>query len=85
MSMTQKIFNDLVICGKQKTAAQMAAQHNTSVDAIRARLSEIRRRGYAIYANRRVDSKGREKTFYRHGAPTRAVIAAGLAFQSLIK
>jgi hypothetical protein len=34
-------------------------------------------KGVPIYANTRTDTKGRVKTKYRIGAPSRAVIAAG--------
>lgn len=77
MSLKQKIFTTLVTNGKQKTAAQLAAQLNTTTESVAARISEIRDDGYAIYANARKDSNGRVKTFYRHGAPTREVVAAG--------
>jgi len=85
MNMKQKIFQQLVTEGKQKTAAQLAAQFNTTEATIKARISEIRHAGYPIYANRRVDTKGRAKTFYRHGSPTRSVIAAGYMLRSLMK
>lgn len=77
MSMKQGIYNQLVVQGKQKTAAQLAAQFKTTPATVAARISELRMEGFAIYANRKVDANGREKTFYRHGAPSRAVVAAG--------
>lgn len=77
MSMKQAIYNQLVVQGKQKTAAQLAAQYKTTSSTITARINELRQEGFAIYANRKVDAQGREKTFYRHGAPSRAVVAAG--------
>lgn len=83
MTQFEKIFNALVVEGQQKTAAQLAAQLGTSTNAVRARVSEIRDAGYAIYANKRTDTKGRVKRFYRHGAPTRSLIAAGRLFQKL--
>lgn len=85
MNMKQKIFTQLVTEGKQKTAAQLAAQYNTTEATVKARISEIRHSGYAIYANRKVDSKGRAKTFYRHGTPTRSMVAAGYMLRSLLK
>lgn len=33
--------------------------------------------GFAVYSNRRVDSKGRVTNKFRHGNPSRRVIAAG--------
>lgn len=77
MSMKQKIFTALVREGKEKTAAQLAAQLGTSVKSVAARVSEIRDEGYVIYSNRQVDSKGRVKYFYRHSNPTRAMLRAG--------
>ena len=84
MNMKQKIFQMLVVEGKQKTAAQLAAQLSTTKATVAARISEIRDEGYAIYANRRTDTAGRTKTFYRHGTPSRAVVAAGRALMKAI-
>ena len=39
MNMKQKIFQQLVTEGKQKTAAQLAAQYNTTEATIKARIS----------------------------------------------
>lgn len=84
MSMKQKIFTALVKQGKEKTAAQLAAQLGTTPKAVAARVSEIRDDGYVIYSNREVDSKGRVKYFYRHSTPTRAMLRAGrLVFKTI--
>lgn len=85
MSMKQKIFQALVVEGKQKTAAQLAAQLKTTPGTVAARISEIRDEGYAIYANERTDSNGRTKTFYRHGTPTRSMVRAARAFESMLR
>lgn len=77
MTMKQKIFEALVTNGQQKTLAQLAAQLKTTEGTVAARISEIRDEGYAIYANKRTDTAGRTKTFYRHGTPSRTVVAAG--------
>lgn len=77
MSMKQKIFEALVQEGKQKTAAQLAAQLGTTRKTVAARISEIRDEGYVIYSNREVDTKGRVKYFYRHSTPTRTMLRAG--------
>ena len=78
MSLFEKVFNSLAVEGNERTAAQMANFYGTTTDSIRARISEIRmNKGYAVYANKRTDSNGRTKTFYRVGTPTRAVVAAG--------
>lgn len=79
MTMKQKIFTALVTEGKQKTLAQLAAQLGTTESTVAARISEIRDEGYSIYANKRTDTKGRVKTFYRNGTPRKAVVAAGRA------
>lgn len=84
MTMKQKIFEALVTNGQQKTLAQLAAQLKTTEGTVAARISEIRDEGYAIYANRRTDTAGRTKTFYRHGTPSRAVVAAGRALMKAI-
>lgn len=57
------------------TAAQIEARFG--VRNVRATISDLRLDGYAIYANRRTDTKGRTKTFYRLGTPSRRVVAAG--------
>lgn len=84
MTMKQKIFDALVTNGNQKTLAQLASQLKTTQGTVAARISEIRDEGYAIYANKRTDSNGRTKTFYRHGAPSRTVVAAGRQLLKLI-
>ena len=42
-----------------------------------ATVSDLRYEGFAIYANKRTDSKGRTSTKYRLGTPSREIIAAG--------
>ena len=79
MTMKDKIFAALVKEGKQKTLAQLAAQLKTTEGTVAARISELRDEGYAIYANKRTDTNGRVKTFYRNGTPRKAVVAAGRA------
>lgn len=78
MSIFNKVFNVLVVEGREASAKQMASWFGTTPNTIAARISELRtQEGFAIYANKRVDSKGRTATFYRAGNPTRAVVAAG--------
>ena len=78
MSLFEKVFNTLVIEGNERTAKQMANFYGTTEDSIRARISEIRmNKGFAVYANKRPDTAGRTKTFYRVGTPRKAVVAAG--------
>ena len=57
------------------TAAQIETRFG--VGNARSTVSALRMKGYAIYANQKTDTKGRTKTFYRLGTPSRAVVAAG--------
>ncbi len=59
------------------TAAQIANWY--SIGNVTATVSDLRMDGFAIYANRTTDTKGRVKTFFRLGTPSRAVVAAGYA------
>ncbi len=78
MSIFEKVFGSLVVEGNERTAAQMANFYGTTVGSIQARISELRHKaGIAVYANKRTDTAGRTKTFYRVGSPKRAVVAAG--------
>jgi len=79
MSLYNQVFNVLVTEGRQATAKQMASWFNSSASTVAARVSDIRSAGFAVYANKRTDSKGRTSTFYRVGAPTKAMVAAGIA------
>jgi len=49
----------------------------------RASVSDIRYQGFAVYANRHTDTKGRTTTKYRIGRPSRELIAAGYKAMSL--
>lgn len=75
MTKTNKVFEALVLNGEELTAKQIAARYNVANphDAI----YQIRHQGYAIYLNEHKDSKGRVTMKYRHGAPSRALVAAG--------
>ena len=61
--------------GERLTAKQIAARFDIANPT--ATVSDLRYMGYAIYANRHTDSKGRETTKYRLGRPSREVVAAG--------
>ena len=62
--------------GEELTAKQIAARF--SIANPTATISDLRlRHGYAVYANRKTDTKGRVSTKYRIGNPSRAVVAAG--------
>jgi|TARA_R110002074_G_scaffold101082_2_gene218229 predicted ArsR family transcriptional regulator len=77
-SLKSKILSSLKE-GNEVSGKQFAARHNTGVNAVAARVSELRREGYAIYNNKKTDSQGRVSMKYRIGAPTRKVVAAGYA------
>ena len=79
MSLYSKVFNTQVNEGRQATAKQMGAWFGASASTVAARVSDLRSAGYAVYANKRTDSKGRTSTFYRVGTPTKAIVAAGIA------
>jgi predicted ArsR family transcriptional regulator len=58
------------------TAGQLAGLVDTTVPSVRARISELRRSGYAVYANTRAKDN---KTFYRLGKPSREMVAQAYA------
>ena len=63
--------------GEELTAKQIRARFSAKNphDVVR----QVRRQGYAVYANTRTNSKGDTKTFYRLGTPSRAMVAAAYA------
>lgn len=61
--------------GEQLTGKQLRARFG--VNNPRATVSALRMKGYPIYCNEHVDTKGRVTMKYRLGTPSRAVIAAG--------
>jgi predicted ArsR family transcriptional regulator len=61
--------------GEQLTAKQIAARF--SVKNPTATISNLRFEGYAVYANKHTDTKGRVSTKYRLGKPSREIVAAG--------
>jgi predicted ArsR family transcriptional regulator len=66
---------EVLATGQELTAKQI--QSRFGVGNARATVSALRMKGYPIYANEHKDTKGRVKTKYRLGSPSRAVIAAG--------
>ena len=77
MSIFDKVYNTLVVEGNELTAKQMADFFGTTPATIVARIADLRNSGNAVYANRKTNSKGVTRTFYRVGTPTKAVVAAG--------
>ena len=61
--------------GVALTAKQIEARFG--VGNARSTVSALRMKGFAIYSNESVDTKGRVKNKYRIGTPSRAVVAAG--------
>lgn len=54
------------------TASQLAGLVGTTKASVVARISDLRRSGYAVYANTRAKDN---KTFYRLGKPSREMVA----------
>lgn len=69
-----KLFQSLYK-GEKLTEAQIT--HRFGLKNPSAAVSDIRFRGYAIYADENFDTKGRRTVKYRMGTPSRKVIAAG--------
>jgi predicted ArsR family transcriptional regulator len=61
--------------GEQMTVAQM--KQRFSIANPTATVSDLRYEGFAIYANKHTDTKGRTTTKYRLGTPSREIVAAG--------
>ena len=61
--------------GEQLTAAQIKARFGIANPT--ATVSDLRYSGFAVYANKHTDTKGRVSTKYRLGRPSREVVAAG--------
>lgn len=75
MSNKQRVLEALMTNPRGLTAAQIQARYG--VGNARAEVSRLRMDGFAVYANQSTDTKGRTKTFYRLGRPSRKVVAAG--------
>jgi hypothetical protein len=61
--------------GEELTAKQIT--HRFSMPNPTASVSALRFQGYAIYANKRTNTRGETFTKYRLGRPSRAIVAAG--------
>jgi predicted ArsR family transcriptional regulator len=75
MTQNERILKALKT-GSGFTAAQLAAMAGTTKPTVRARISELRKEGFAVYANTR---KTDGKTFYRLGKPSREMVAMAYA------
>lgn len=58
------------------TAAQLAGLTGSTEASVRARISDLRSSGFAVYANTRAKDN---KTFYRLGKPSRQMVAQAYA------
>jgi Mn-dependent DtxR family transcriptional regulator len=68
-----KLFNALVREGETLSAAQISKRFGIKNPT--ATISDIRARGYAIYANSRKAGNGVQVTEYRHGEASRRMTA----------
>ena len=77
MTLTQKDkLRKAFLNGAELTSKQIRAQFK--IASLTKVVSNLRLEdGLPIYANKHVDTKGRETTKFRLGTPSRAVIAAG--------
>ncbi len=67
--------------GEQLTAKQIAARFGVKNPT--ATVSDLRFAGFAVYANKHTDTKGRTSTKYRLGRPSREIVAAGYKAMAL--
>jgi hypothetical protein len=72
---TGKAFKALVLDGQTLTASE--AKKRFGIGNLSAEATRIRQQGFAIYANSRKARNGVTVTEYRHGKPSRKIIAAG--------
>jgi Holliday junction resolvasome RuvABC endonuclease subunit len=76
-----KLFRALVINGESLTEA--AIQKRFGIKNPTATISQIRQRGYAVYANSRKAGNGVQVTEYRHGEASRKMVALAYKAQSM--
>ena len=62
--------------GQEFTARQI--EHRFKLANPTAAVSNLRTKGYAVYANPRVNGRGEIYTKYRLGTPSRRIVAAGI-------
>lgn len=76
-----KLFKALVIDGE--TLTESAISKRFGIANPTATISQIRQRGYAVYANPRKAGNGVQVTEYRHGEASRRLVALAYKAQSL--
>jgi hypothetical protein len=74
-----KLFKALVLDRETLTPAQISKRFGIKNPT--ATISDIRQRGYAIYANSRTAGNGVQVTEYRHGEASRKMVA--LAYRAM--
>jgi hypothetical protein len=76
MTKTARVLNAF-LNGEKLTAKQISARFGAGNphEIVRS----LRNKGYAIYLNEHTNSKGHTTNKYRLGAPSRAIVAAGIA------
>lgn len=78
---TGKLFKALVLDREILTPAQMSKRFGIKNPT--ATVSDIRQRGYAIYANSRTAGNGVTVTEYKYGEASRKMVALAYKAQSL--
>jgi len=76
-----KLFQALVINRETLTASQISKRFGIKNPT--ATISDIRQRGYAIYANQRTAGNGVHVTEYKYGEASRKMVAAAYMAMSL--
>jgi hypothetical protein len=76
-----RLFRALVLEGETLTPAQISKRFGIKNPT--ATISDIRDRGYAIYANERVAGNNVKVTEYRHGNASRKMVALAYKAQRL--
>ena len=78
MTKLSKAIDLLAKQGLSLTQGELALRLQTTGDSVRSIISQVRRKGYAVYCNEGgFDSKGRQrKSRYRVGSATKAMVAA---------
>ena len=79
MSAKQKVLNYLTKNGTYNTLTASKMQSVFGVANPSATINELRNEGHAIYLNSRINANGEKVSFYRLGAPTKRMVAAGIA------
>lgn len=76
-----RLFKALVLNGE--TLSEAAISKRFAIANPTATISQIRQRGYAVYANQRVANNGTQVTEYRHGEASRRMVALAYKAQAL--